>query len=119
MAKSNEYLERRCAINEAVLLDLGNLLSTHFPELGRSLAQMGVAWDQAIDTLDREIPDAPPEEPKGLIMDWILASESMPQHGQLVVKYWNANGNVWAGKHIADAKHGSFDKWLPLPSPKG
>ena len=49
-------------------------------------------------------------------MEWILTTERMPAHGQMVVKYWNANGNVWAGRHIADAKHGSFDKWIPLPS---
>ena len=49
-------------------------------------------------------------------MEWILTTERMPDHGQMVVKYWNANGNVWAGRHIADAKHGSFDKWIPLPS---
>ena len=48
-------------------------------------------------------------------MEWILTTERMPAHGQMVVKYWNANGNVWAGRHIADAKHGSFDKWIPLP----
>jgi hypothetical protein len=49
--------------------------------------------------------------------EWILTSEQKPEPGQLVVKYWAATGNVWAGKHIAHAKHESFDKWVPLPEP--
>lgn len=49
--------------------------------------------------------------------EWILTSEQKPELGQLVVKYWAATGNVWAGRHITQAKHESFDKWLPLPEP--
>lgn len=47
--------------------------------------------------------------------EWVLTSEQKPEHGQLVVKCWSATGNVWAGKHIAHAKHEAFDKWMALP----
>jgi hypothetical protein len=56
------------------------------------------------------------QQEKEAKIEWVLTTDRMPEHGQMVVKYWNANGNVWAGKHIADAKHSSFDKWIPLPS---
>ena len=54
MAKTLEYLERRCAINEMVLHDLGVLVAAHLPALQQQLCQMGEAWDAAIDKLDAE-----------------------------------------------------------------
>lgn len=50
--------------------------------------------------------------------EWVLAEDRKPEHGQLVVKYWRATGNMWVGKHISHAKHESFDKWFPLPDPE-
>jgi len=49
------------------------------------------------------------------VSEWILTADRKPKHGQLVVKGWDATGNVWAGKHIAHAKYESFDRWMPLP----
>ena len=57
MPKTLEYLERRGAINEAVLVDLGDLLSAHFPALRPELSRIGDAWTRAINKLDAEIPD--------------------------------------------------------------
>lgn len=59
MAKTNEYLERRCAINELVLHDLGELIAAHLPALQPQLQKLGAAWNQAIKTLDADMPDAP------------------------------------------------------------
>lgn len=62
MAKTNEYLERRCAINELVLGDLGELISAHLPGIRPQLERIGLAWREAIDKLDSEIPDVPNDE---------------------------------------------------------
>lgn len=59
MARTLEYLERRCAINELVLLDLGQLIAAHLPAVQPQLHQMGEAWSEAIDKLDADIPDTP------------------------------------------------------------
>ena len=62
MTKSNEYLERRCAINEIVLLDLGHLIAAHLPAIRQQLQCLGDDWDEAIAKLDADIPDAPNKE---------------------------------------------------------
>lgn len=49
--------------------------------------------------------------------DWVLASERLPEEGQLVVKFWEKTGGVWAGPHLRGEKHASFTKWFPLPAP--
>jgi hypothetical protein len=49
-----KYLERRCAINELVLLDLGELVARHLPACFPQLKEMGAAWQSAIDNLDAE-----------------------------------------------------------------
>ena len=54
----------------------------------------------------------------GLDDGLVNAKVRMPEHGQLVVKFWKNNGGVWAGLHIADVKHESFDFWFPLPTLK-
>jgi hypothetical protein len=59
MAKTIEYLEQRCAINELVLQALGDAILAHFPALQPQLHRIGEAWDRAIDKLDADIPDAP------------------------------------------------------------
>ena len=59
MTKSNEYLERRCAINELVLLDLGSLVAAHLPAIQPQLQRIGDDWDEAIAKLDADIPDGP------------------------------------------------------------
>lgn len=49
-----EYLKRRCAINEMVLHDLGNLVATHLPTIFPHLKELGEAWDKAIDKLEED-----------------------------------------------------------------
>lgn len=51
-----EYLWRRCAINEEVLLALGNLVAAHLPAMQPYLEDMGREWDRAIDKIDKEFP---------------------------------------------------------------
>ena len=58
MAKTNEYLEQRCLITEAVLHELGDLLSAHLPAIRPQLQVIGTAWTHAIEKLDATIPDA-------------------------------------------------------------
>lgn len=59
MARTLEYLERRCAINEQVLHDLGLLVAAHLPALQPQLRQMGEAWEAAICKLEADIPETP------------------------------------------------------------
>ena len=59
MAKTNEYLERRCEINELVLHALGELIAAHLPALRPQLQEIGESWDAEIGKLDEDMPDAP------------------------------------------------------------
>jgi len=65
MAKSNEYLERRCVITEAVLHDLGNILMAHLPGLTPYLNNLGKDWTAAVDKLDAEMPDGIADQHQG------------------------------------------------------
>jgi hypothetical protein len=56
MGISLEYLERRCAINEMVLHDLGLLIQNHLPSVHSELCEIGNEWQKAIDRLDAELP---------------------------------------------------------------
>lgn len=58
MARTNEYLVKRCAINELVLLNLGEILILHFPALVPQLKEIGKAWGVAIEKLDEDMPDS-------------------------------------------------------------
>jgi hypothetical protein len=55
MAKTLEYVKRRCAINEEVLHDLGQLVGAHLPAIAPQLGRIGEAWDAAIDKLDADM----------------------------------------------------------------
>jgi hypothetical protein len=52
MTVSLEYLERRCAINEEVLHDLGNVVRAHLPASSAQIMAIGRAWSEAIDQLN-------------------------------------------------------------------
>lgn len=54
MAKTNEYLARRCALTEATLVAVGELLVDHFPMLYSQMKEIGAAWDRAIEKLDAD-----------------------------------------------------------------
>lgn len=51
-----EYLERRCAINEEVLHDLGMLIAAYVPAITPHLERIGKDWDKAIDKLNEDFP---------------------------------------------------------------
>jgi hypothetical protein len=49
-----EYLKRRVALNEEVLVQLGQLIAAHLPAICPQLQNMGKLWDKEIDDLDAE-----------------------------------------------------------------
>lgn len=54
MSNETEYLSRRCAVTESVLLEIGYLMRQNFPELDHGLRAIGEAWTRQIDELDAE-----------------------------------------------------------------
>lgn len=54
MRNEAEYLSRRLAITEAVILEIGDLLRVNFPPLAPGFQAIGDAWTRQIDALDAE-----------------------------------------------------------------
>lgn len=83
---------------------------------GRSTTMLGTKQCDRCYELDSRIRSDPDLARKLLAQtDWIRTTDQVPENGRLIVKRW-ANGNVWAGVHVAHPKHESFDEWLPLPN---
>jgi len=56
MAKTIEYMERRSAITEAVILRLGDALRLHMPAIEPYLEVIGKQWVMELDKLEAEFP---------------------------------------------------------------
>jgi hypothetical protein len=57
--KTLEHLTRRLLLNEAVLLQLGDLIKDNLPAIYPSLSRIGTDWEEAIAAIERECPDPP------------------------------------------------------------